>query len=102
VAAVRAADAGEALVQVAALQKCLHRAFDDRAPEAVLSRKPLVVDLLESLEMLVQHHGGEFGRRAVAQRSELPGRAGDSDNLPSARVEQAAAKDEVDVDNIRG
>ena len=54
VVAVRAADAGEALLQVAALQKCLHRAFDDRAPEAILSRKPLVIDLLEGLEMLIQ------------------------------------------------
>jgi hypothetical protein len=28
--------------------------LDDRAPEAVLGRKPLVVDLLEGVEMLVQ------------------------------------------------
>jgi hypothetical protein len=52
--AVGAADAGEAFVQVAALQKSLHRAFDDRAPETVLGRKPLVIDLLEGLEMLLQ------------------------------------------------
>jgi hypothetical protein len=38
--AVGAADAGETLVQVAALEKRRHRAFDDRAPEAVLGRRP--------------------------------------------------------------
>jgi hypothetical protein len=32
--AIRAADAGETLVQVAALQKGLHEAFDDRAPRS--------------------------------------------------------------------
>jgi hypothetical protein len=54
---------GEALLQVAALQKGRHAALDDRAPEAILGGKPLVIDLLEWLEMLVQqppqvgHHG---------------------------------------------
>jgi hypothetical protein len=45
---------GSALVQVAALEEGLHAVLDDRAPEAVLGRKPLVVDLLEGVEVLVQ------------------------------------------------
>ena len=54
VLAVRAADAGEALVQVATVEKGRHGALDDRPPEAVLGLKPLVVDLLEGGEMPVQ------------------------------------------------
>jgi hypothetical protein len=54
VAAVGAADAGKALLPVAALQKGLHRAFDDRAPETALGRKPLIIDLLKGLAMLLQ------------------------------------------------
>jgi hypothetical protein len=72
VLAVRAADAGEALVQIAALEKGPHGALDDRAPEAVLGRKPLVVDLLEGLEMLVQQPpqvGGLGIARAVQRGS---------------------------------
>ena len=52
--AVRAADAGEALVQIAAQEKGRHATLHDRALEAALGRKPLVVDLLEGGEMLVQ------------------------------------------------
>jgi hypothetical protein len=47
-------DTGEAFVQVAALKEGLHAVLDDRPPEAVLGRKPLVVDLPEGVEMLVQ------------------------------------------------
>ena len=47
VPAVRAANASEALVQVAAGEKGLHAALDDRPPEAVLGLEPFVVDLLE-------------------------------------------------------
>jgi hypothetical protein len=49
VAAVRAADAGEALVQIAALEKGRHGALDDRPPVAVLGRKAIVVNLLQPL-----------------------------------------------------
>ena len=45
---------GSAFVQVAALEEGRHTALDDRAPEAVPGRKPLVVHLLEGLEMLIQ------------------------------------------------
>ena len=48
------ADAGEVLLQVAALQKGPHRALDDRASEAILGGKPLVIDLLEWLETPLQ------------------------------------------------
>jgi hypothetical protein len=54
VSAVAAADAGEAALQIAALQKGRHAALDDRPPEAVLGLIPLVVDLLERREMLVE------------------------------------------------
>ena len=78
VVAVGAADAGEALVQVAALEKGLHAALDDRAPEAVLGRKPLVVDLLEGLEMLVQQppQVGGLGIAGAVQRQGLDTRGG--------------------------
>jgi hypothetical protein len=78
VVAVRAADAGEALVQIAALEKGRHRAFDDRAPEAILGRKPLVIDLLEGLEMLVQQPPQVGGLRVAgaAQREGLDARDG--------------------------
>jgi hypothetical protein len=36
VSAVHAADAGEAMLQIAALQKGRHATFDDRPPEAVM------------------------------------------------------------------
>lgn len=70
---VRAANAGEALVQIGALEKGRYAAFDDGASEGLLSRKPLVVDLLEALEMLVQQTpqvGGMRIARAV-QRHRL-------------------------------
>jgi len=54
VLAVRAADSGEALVQVAALQKGGHAALDDRPPETVLGSITLVVDLRKGGEMAVQ------------------------------------------------
>jgi hypothetical protein len=78
VVAVRAADAGEALVQVAALQEGLHAALDDGAPESVLGGKPLVVDLLEGLEMLVQQppQVGGLGIAGAVQRERLDARDG--------------------------
>ena len=69
--AVGTADAGEALVQVAALEEGLHAVLDDRAPEAVLGRKPLVVDLLEGVEMLVQQSPQIGGLRIADHRSAL-------------------------------
>jgi hypothetical protein len=54
VVAVRAADSGETLVQIAALQEGRHGALDDRPPETILGLKSLVVDLLEGGEMPVQ------------------------------------------------
>lgn len=70
VGAIRAADAGEALVQVAAPEKGVHRAFDDRAPEAILGRKPLVIDLLEGVKMLIQQPPqiGGLGVTGAVQR----------------------------------
>jgi hypothetical protein len=49
---------------------CLHQAFDDRAPEAILGRKPLVIDLLEGLEILVQQppQVGGLGVTGAVQR----------------------------------
>jgi hypothetical protein len=54
VVAIGPADAAEILVQVATLEEGPHATLDDRAPEAILGRKPLVVDLLEGREVLVQ------------------------------------------------
>ena len=65
------ADTGEAFVQVAALQEGLHAVLDDRAPEAVLGRKPLVVDLLEGVEVLVQQPPQIGGMRIADHRSAL-------------------------------
>jgi hypothetical protein len=53
VLAVRAADAGEAVMQVAVVEKGPYRPLDHRAPEAVLGPKLLVVHVLEGLEMPV-------------------------------------------------
>jgi hypothetical protein len=53
VLAVGTADAGEALVQITALEKGRHGALDDRPPEAVLGLKTFVVESLEGLKMLV-------------------------------------------------
>ena len=65
VPAVGAAHAGEALVQIAALEKGRHGALHDRPPEAVLGLEALVVDLLEGLEMAV-HHAPQAGRLRIA------------------------------------
>ena len=77
VRAIRAAGAGEALLQVAALQKGRHAALDDGTPESVLGRKPLVVDLLEGLEMLVQQppQVGGLGTTGAVQRQGLDTRS---------------------------
>ena len=78
VGAVGAADAGEALMQIAALEEGRYAVFDDGAPEAVLGRKPLVVDLLEGLEMLVQQppQVGGMGVTGPVQRQRLDTRGG--------------------------
>jgi len=65
VVAVGAADAGEALAQVAAGEKSPHGALDDRPPEAVLGLITLVVDLLEGLEVPIQQ-APQFGCLRVA------------------------------------
>jgi len=54
VPAIAAANAGEALVQIAAAEKGRYRPLDDRPPEAVLFGEPPVVDAAESVEMPVQ------------------------------------------------
>jgi len=74
VLAVRAANSGEAFLQIATLQKGSHGAVQQRSPEAVLGLKLLVVDLAEAVKMLVQQppqiggariarpiQGGRFG-----------------------------------------
>ena len=74
--AVRAADAGEALVQVAAAEKGRHRPLDDRPPVAVLRLEPLVVDPLERVEIPV-HQTPQVGRLRIAravQRQRLAAR----------------------------
>jgi hypothetical protein len=78
VVAIRAADPGEAFVQVAALEEGLHALLDDRAPESVLGGKPLVVDLLEGLEMLVQQapQVGGLGIAGAVQREGFDARDG--------------------------
>ena len=55
VPALGAANAGEAFGEVATLEEGRHGALDDRPPEAVLGLKPLVVDLLECLKVLLDH-----------------------------------------------
>jgi hypothetical protein len=65
VAAVRAAHAGEALVQIGALEKGRHGARHDRPPETVLGLKLLVVDLLEGPEMPV-HQAPQVGGPRIA------------------------------------
>ncbi len=72
VPAVGAADAGEALVQIAALEKRRHGPLDDRPPEAVLGREALLVDLLEGLEMPVEHLP-QAGRPRIAWAVERQG-----------------------------
>ncbi len=51
-AAVPAADAREALLQIAALQESPHGMVDDRTPEAILTLITLVVHLLKRVKML--------------------------------------------------
>ena len=77
-AAVRAADAGEALVQIAALEKGRHGALDDRPPEAVLGLESLVVDLLEGRKPLVHQRPQAGGLRIAwtVQRQGLDTRGG--------------------------
>ncbi len=65
VAALRAAHPGEALVQVAAGEKRLDGAPDDRPPKAVLGLEPILVDLLEVREVAV-HHAPQAGGLGVA------------------------------------
>ncbi len=70
VLAVWAANAGKALFEIATLQKCLHRAFNDRPRPAcgcpaVLGLKTLVVDPLEGLKMLV-HQTPQVGGLRIA------------------------------------
>ena len=74
VVAVRAADPGEALVQVAALAE---RPSRERSTigrqKPYLACKPLVVDLLEGVEMLVQQppQVGGLGIAGAVQRQRL-------------------------------
>ena len=51
--AVWAANTSKALFELSTLEKGGHGTFHDRPPVATLGRKPLVVDLLERVEMLV-------------------------------------------------
>ena len=53
VLAVRAANSGEAFLQISTLEKGCDGALDDRPPEAVLGLKAFVIDLLEGLKMLI-------------------------------------------------
>ena len=71
VVAVRAADAGEALVQIAAVEKGRHGALDDRPPEAVL--------------------GLETARRRPAGRSRNAGPSSATGRRPADRVDGTAA-----------
>ena len=59
------ADAGEAVMQIAAGEKGRHGSLDDWPPEAILGLKPLVVDLLEGLEMPV-HQAPQVGGLRIA------------------------------------
>jgi len=63
--AVWAVDAGEALVQIAALEKGGHGAIDNRPPESVLGLITLVVNLLEGREMLI-HQSPQRGFPRIA------------------------------------
>jgi hypothetical protein len=53
VLAVRAANSGEAFLQIATLEKGCHRLLDDGPPVAVLSLKAIVVGLLEGVKVLI-------------------------------------------------
>ena len=53
VVAVWATNSGKTFLQISALEKGCNRPLDDRTPVAVLGLKSLVVDLLESVKMLV-------------------------------------------------
>ena len=50
---VGAANSGKAFLQIATLEKGCHGLLDDRPPIAVLGLKAFIVDLLESVKMLV-------------------------------------------------
>ena len=65
VAAIGAADAGETLMQVAALEEGRHAALDDRPPDPVLGLKPTIVDLLKGGEMPV-HDAPQVGGPRIA------------------------------------
>jgi len=54
VAAVRAADAGEAMGEVAALEIIVDYLGDDWAEEAVIPEKTFVIELREMVEIPVQ------------------------------------------------
>jgi hypothetical protein len=51
--AVWAANSSKTFLQLPTLEKGCHRALDHRSPEAVLDLKPLIVDMLEKVIMLV-------------------------------------------------
>ena len=84
--AVRASHAGDAFVQIAALEKSGHGALDQRPPEAVPSLKTLVVDLLECRKMLI-HQAPQVGGVRIAwtvkrQRLDTRGHHGRNGNRP--------------------
>ena len=97
--AVRAADAGEAFVQVAALEEGLHAVLDDRAPEAVLGRKPLVVDLLEGVEVLVQQPPQIGGLRiaGTVQRQRLDTRGRHSSSWSDEATLRVRMREKAEV-----
>ena len=84
VPAATAADAGEAVVQVATVQKGPHGALDGWPPEAVFGLKPLVVDPLEGREILVHQLPQAGGTRiaGMVERQRLD-RRGDHDGKGS-------------------
>jgi len=73
VLAVGAANSGEALLQIAALQKGRHRLLDDRPPVTVLGLITLVVDLLEGVEMFIEQapQVGGLGIARAVERTRL-------------------------------
>jgi hypothetical protein len=51
--AVRATNSSKTFMQITALEKGFYRTSDDRSPVAVFGLKPLVVDLLKRVKMLI-------------------------------------------------